>query len=226
MRYKNTQKGIFISRPNRFIANVETDGVVSVCHVKNTGRCREILTEGTTVILERSDKAERKTAFDLIAAYKNGMLINIDSQAPNKVFGEWAVKSGYFGRIDLIRPECKYKSSRFDYYIEAEGKRIFVEVKGVTLENDGVLSFPDAPTERGVKHVRELMDACENGYGAYIFFVVQMKECRCFTPNRRTHPEFADVLTEASSRGVKVCCVSCNVTEDSLDVDRFVEVVL
>ena len=226
MKYKNKINGIFIARPNRFIAEVEVDGEKKVCHVKNTGRCRELLIEGVKVILEKTDNPTRKTEYDLIGVYKNNELINIDSQAPNKVFGEWVEKGIYFKNITLIKPECKYKNSRFDYYIEADGRKIFVEVKGVTLEKDGVVLFPDAPTERGVKHINELIDAKENGFDAYIFFVVQMKKCKYFTPNIQTDPKFAEALKLAKNKGVNICCVNCNVCEEGFDIDGFVDVVL
>lgn len=226
MKYGTVKKGIFISRPNRFIAKVDVDGVEETVHVKNTGRCRELLVSGAEVILERASAPERKTGYDLVAVYKGERLINMDSQAPNKVFGEWAAKSGFFGNITLLKPECTYKSSRFDYYIEADGRRIFVEVKGVTLENDGVLMFPDAPTLRGVKHLNELADAKQNGYQAYVFFVAQMTDCKYFTPNAETHPLFAETLKRAAESGVGVVCLSCNVTLDGLEIDGFVDVVL
>lgn len=222
MRYQNIEKGIFLSRPNRFIAEVMVNGELKICHVKNTGRCKELLINGVTVILERSQNPSRKTEYDLIAVFKNGELINIDSVAPNKVFGEWAKKSCYFGELSLIRPECKYKNSRFDFYLESEIRRIFVEVKGVTLEKDGIVLFPDAPTERGIKHLNELADAVLNGYEAYVFFVAQMKNCGCFMPNESTHPEFAFALRNAERSGVKVRCVNCNVTEDGLEIDDFI----
>lgn len=224
MKYNNTVRGRFISRPNRFIAHCEVAGEEKVCHVKNTGRCKELLVKGATVILEKSDKPERKTEYDLIAVYKGDTLINMDSQAPNKVFGEWAAESGFFGEPELIRPEYTWGASRFDFYIESAGRRIFVEVKGVTLERDGVLMFPDAPTERGVKHVNELARAVKEGYEAYIFFISQMRECKYFIPNRETHPEFAYALKKASECGVKVCCVNCMVTEDTLCIDSFIKV--
>ncbi|MBR4950734.1 MAG: DNA/RNA nuclease SfsA [Clostridia bacterium] len=224
MRYENITQGIFLERPNRFIAYVDIDGVKTVCHVKNTGRCKELLVAGARVILEKSNNPLRKTAYDLIAVYKGDMLINIDSVAPNKVFGEWAEKSGFFGDISYIKPECVYKNSRFDYYIEAQGKRIFVEVKGVTLENDGVLSFPDAPTERGIKHLNELAEAVKDGYGAYVFFVVQMEECKYFTPNVQRHKEFAVALRNAANNGVEVRCLTCKVLPDQMDIFDFAEV--
>ncbi len=226
MKYGNIAEGIFIERPNRFIAHVEINGEIAVCHVKNTGRCKEILVKGARVILEISPNPNRKTKYDLIAVYKGEELINIDSVAPNRLFGEWAVESGYFGNAELIKPEKTYKSSRFDYYIESGCRRIFVEVKGVTLENDGVLSFPDAPTERGVKHINELIDAKNNGFEAYIFFVVQMKHCKYFTPNVQRHPQFAVALKNAYDMGVQIKCVNCHVFEDEISVDDFVEVKL
>lgn len=226
MKYNNTKEAIFVSRPNRFIAEVEIDGEIKICHVKNTGRCRELLINGVRVVVEKSDSATRKTEYDLIAVYKGDMLINIDSQAPNKVFGEWVVNSGYFKNISFIRPEYTYKNSRFDFYIEADGRKIFVEVKGVTLEENGVVMFPDAPTERGVKHIKELIDARDNGYDTYIFFIVQMKKCKYFIPNEKTHPEFAKALRNAVGHGVKVCAVNCDVKEDELIIDRFIDVIV
>ena len=224
MKYKNVFKGTFISRPNRFVAYVEICGKTEICHVKNTGRCKEILTHGATVYVEKSDNPERKTKYDVIAVYKGEELINIDSQAPNKVFGEWVNKSDFFDNVTFVKPECKYKNSRFDYYLEADGKKIFVEVKGVTLEVDGIVKFPDAPTQRGVKHINELADCVKNGYDAYIFFVIQMKNCKYFTPNTDTHPEFADALKSAKNQGVKVVALNCNVLPDTLDIDSFVKV--
>lgn len=224
MKYENVKKGIFVDRPNRFIANVEIDGKVEVVHVKNTGRCRELLIPGATVFVQKFENTSRKTKFDLIAVCKGKELYNIDSQAPNKVFGEWILKSKYFGNIDKIKPECKYGDSRFDFYIEAENRRIFAEIKGVTLEEDGVLKFPDAPTERGVKHIKELCKCVEEGYEAYVCFVIQTEKAKYFTPNRRTHPEFADALLDAKERGVKILCVNCNVKEDFLEINDFIKV--
>lgn len=224
MTYDNVVGGKFISRPNRFIAKVYVNGNEEVCHVKNTGRCREILLPGADVFLQRSDKTDRKTKFDLISVYKGNELINIDSQAPNKVFGEWATQSGFFGKIDYIKPEYTYKNSRFDFYIEAENKKILVEVKGVTLEENGVVSFPDAPTERGIKHINELLSAKADGFEAYLFFIIQMEKCRHFTPNREKHPEFADALEHASKNGVEIRALNCKVSKQNLDASGFVEV--
>ena len=226
MKYENVKKGIFIDRPNRFIANVEIDGAVEVVHVKNTGRCKELLVEGVTVFVQEFENSNRKTKFDLIAVCKGDRLYNIDSQAPNKVFYEWVLKSGYLGNIEYIKSECKYGDSRFDFYIETKNRKIYAEVKGVTLEDDGVLMFPDAPTERGVKHIKELCKCVEEGFEAYVCFVVQTDKAKYFTPNKRTHPAFAEALLEARDKGVNILCVNCKVTEDSLEIDEFVDVKL
>ncbi|MBE7033210.1 MAG: DNA/RNA nuclease SfsA [Ruminococcaceae bacterium] len=224
MKYLNIKKGKFISRPNRFIAHIEIDGRKEICHVKNTGRCKELLLSGATVFVQESDKAERKTKYDLISVLKGDMLINMDSQAPNKVMEEWLPK--YFENITLIKPEAKYKNSRFDFYLEADGKKIFAEVKGVTLEENGVVMFPDAPTERGVKHLNELCECVKDGYEAYVFFVVQIEKADYFTPNRKTHPEFADALINAQKCGVNVYCINCIVKEDELTVKDFLKIIL
>ena len=221
MKYENVKNGIFISRPNRFIAEVEIDGEIKICHVKNTGRCKELLIPGVKVILEHSNNPTRRTEYDLIAVYKDKMLINVDSQAPNKVFGEWITRSGFFKNVTFVKPEYTYGKSRFDFYIEAKSKKILAEIKGVTLENDGILLFPDAPTERGVKHIRELIEAKANGFDSFIFFIIQMKNCKYFAPNRETHKEFADSLAEAYSKGVGVYALTCNVTEDSIEINDF-----
>lgn len=216
MRYGITVQGTFISRPNRFIAKVMVNGKEETVHVKNTGRCRELLTDNAQVILEHfSDSSKRKTKYDLIAVYKNGMLINMDSQSPNKAAAEFLPK--LFGEDAVIRPEKTWGASRFDFYIETvDGRRIFLEVKGCTLENSGVCSFPDAPTERGVKHLNELIACMEAGYEAYILFVIQMNRAEYFTPNRATHPEFANALKKAYDSGVKVLAYTCDVKEDSM----------
>lgn len=218
MIYENTVKGTFVSRPNRFIAYVDVDGQREICHVKNTGRCKELLTDGVAVVLQRSDAPTRKTKYDLIAVYKGEMLINMDSQAPNKAVGEWLAQGGCFENVTEIRPEQKFGNSRFDFYVEADGRKIFIEVKGVTLEQDGVVRFPDAPTERGVKHLRELVEATQEGFEAYVLFVVQMECCKYFEPNEATHPEFAAVLREAAERGVKVLAFTCTVTENAMGI--------
>lgn len=224
MKYERMLPGKFISRPNRFIANIEIDGKIEVCHVKNTGRCRELLVPGAKVFVQKADNPARKTQYDLISVYKDKMLVNMDSQAPNKVFKEWAESSGYFKNLSYIKPECKYNNSRFDFYLEADQRKIFVEVKGVTLENDGVVSFPDAPTERGIKHLKELEDAVKDGFDAYVCFIIQMENCKYFMPSYTNHPEFADALSHANKMGVNVIALSCNVTKTKLCAKDFVEV--
>ena len=223
MKYAKIKEGIFISRPNRFIAIVNIDGKEETCHVKNTGRCKELLIKGSKVFLEDcSHNPNRKTKYDLIAVYKGDCLVNMDSQAPNKVVQEWLPK--LFPDITLIRPETKYKNSRFDFYVETETEKIFMEVKGVTLEVDGEARFPDAPTERGVKHIQELIACRKDGYEAYIIFVVQMKGVTHFVPNVATHPEFAEALKNAKKQGVKILCYDCKVTPDELVLDKEVKV--
>ena len=226
MRYENIKEAIFISRPNRFVANCLVDGKEEVCHVKNTGRCRELLTENAVCYLEESSNPDRKTKYDLVGVIKNGELFNIDSQAPNKVVGEWLEAGGLFDDIKVMRPECKYKNSRFDFYAEFGDRKAFIEVKGVTLEEDGVLLFPDAPTQRGVKHINELISAMDEGFDAYIIFVVQTENARYFTPNSATHKEFADALKTAKKQGVKILCYTCKTTPDLLEIKDRVYVVL
>lgn len=226
MKYDNILPAKFVLRPNRFIAEIEIDGKREISHVKNTGRCKELLTGGESVFVQRSDNPARKTKYDLISVFKGNELINIDSQAPNKVFGEWVSGGNFFRNFSFIKPECKYKNSRFDYYIEADGRKIFAEIKGVTLEENGTVMFPDAPTERGVKHLRELCECVEDGYEAYVFFVIQMERCNFFTPNRKTHPEFADALIEAGKKGVNINALNCIVKPDELKINSFVEVKL
>ena len=219
MRYGKTVRGTFVSRPNRFIAKVLVEGKEETVHVKNTGRCREILVPGTQVVLEDSRNPSRKTRYDLIAAYKGGNLINIDSQSPNKAFGEFITESGIFGGTPAVHPEYSHGDSRFDFYIESEGRRIFVEVKGVTREFDGVCMFPDAPTERGLKHLRGLERCVEEGYEAYLALVVQMKGMHVFVPDYETHPEFGREMERAEEMGVGILVYDCVVTEDSMYVD-------
>lgn len=227
MQYKNIVTGTFKSRPNRFIAMVEIDGTLEKCHVKNTGRCRELLLPEAEVYLEKSDSTKRRTAYDLIGVKKGEFLINMDSQAPNKAVKEWLEQEVYFRHVTLLKPECKYGNSRIDFYLEtAEERRIFIEVKGVTLEEDGIARFPDAPTERGIKHIRELQQALEEGYETYILFVIQMKGILHFEPNDRTHPAFGDALREAAEHGVNILAYDCLVTEDSMRLDEKVEVQL
>jgi len=226
MIYSNIYTAKFLSRPNRFIAHIDLDGKKEIAHVKNTGRCRELLTENATVFVQKSDNPNRKTKYDLIGVLKGEKMINMDSQIPNKVFGQWAETSGFFGDLKLIKAEKTFGSSRFDLYSETEKDKIFVEVKGVTLENDGVVMFPDAPTERGVKHINELCTCLESGYKAYIFFIIQMDNVKYFTPNRQTHPAFADALKNAAEKGVGVYALDCKVTQNSIVADKFVEIKL
>lgn len=226
MKYENVEKGIFIKRPNRFIAYVEIDGKEEICHVKNTGRCRELLIPGTVVFVCRSNNPKRKTQYDLIAVMKGNRLINMDSQAPNQAVEEWIKKEGFFGDHVKVRRETVYGNSRFDFYIETEKRKIFMEVKGVTLEEDGVVRFPDAPTQRGVKHIHELCQCIKDGYEAYIMFVVQMEEVKYFEPNDRTHPEFGQALREAENAGVKILAYDCIVRKDLINLSKPVRVLL
>ncbi len=218
MKYENVVKGVFIERPNRFIAICEIDGKKEICHVKNTGRCKELLINGVTVCLEKSNNPNRKTKYDLIAVQKGDRLINMDSQVVNKVALEFVPK--LFNDIKKIKPEHKYGNSRFDIYIETETEKIFVEVKGVTLESDGVARFPDAPTERGVKHLNELQKAVTEGYRAYVLFVIQMSDVIFFEPNRETHPQFADTLKQAKEKGVIPLAYDCAVTIDTIEIRK------
>ena len=226
MKYKNIHKGKFKNRPNRFIAEVEIDGVINTVHVKNTGRCKELLTENATVILEKSDNPLRKTQYDLVAVYKGDRLINMDSQAPNIVFGEYLKKNELIKNVTKIKPEHKFNNSRFDFYVEAENRKIFAEVKGVTLEEDNIVMFPDAPTERGLRHIQELIEACKQGYEAYCVFIVQMNNVKYFTPNVKTQPEFAQALITAQNQGVNILAYDCIVTENSLEVNNQVKIIL
>ena len=226
MRYKNIVAGRFISRPNRFIAHVELNGRTEVVHVKNTGRCKELLVPDAVVYLEGNDDPGRKTAWDLVAVEKGSRLINMDAQAPNRVFGEWVQTGRFLPDVTLVRPETKYGDSRFDFYIEAAGKRHFVEVKGVTLEENGVVRFPDAPTQRGVKHLEELIRAREEGYESWVCFVVQMEDVTHFEPNDTTHPAFGEALRRAERAGVHILALECEVTQDSMNISGTVPVFL
>ena len=226
MKYRNIVPGIFRARPNRFIAHVEIDGQTQVCHVKNTGRCRELLTPGAAVWLEGRDDPRRRTAWDLVAVRKGSRLINMDAQAPNKVFAEWAEAGHFLPGVTLLRPETRYGASRFDFYLETGAARHFVEVKGVTLEEGGDVLFPDAPTDRGVKHLEELIRARAEGYECWVCFIIQMAGVRRFLPNDRTHPQFGDALRRAVGAGVRVLALDCAVTPDSLTVGGPVEVCL
>lgn len=226
MKYERIRQGIFKERPNRFIAIIEIDGEEQVCHVKNTGRCKELLIPGATVFVQEAENPDRKTKYDLISVYKGKRLVNMDSQILNHVFYEWVKAGNLFENVTLIRPETTYKNSRFDFYIEAGGKKIFVEVKGVTLEKDGAVFFPDAPTERGVKHIHELMACLQDGYDAYIFFVVQMKGVTHFSPHDETHKAFGDALRAADKAGVKILAADCQVTSNTIKIEDYVPIVL
>lgn len=269
MKYNQVVPGTFLQRPNRFIAHVLINGKEEICHVKNTGRCRELLIPGCTVYCAASDNPQRKTKYDLIAVEKiiesqtifanagtpsqkikqspetnSTLLVNMDSQAPNAAVKEW-LQSGAspFGNIDFLKPEYKYGNSRFDFYLECKtetkrtgtaptpaenettrSRKIFLEVKGVTLEDNGVVLFPDAPTERGVKHVRELIRCHEEGFETYVLFVVQMEHAQYFTPNRKTHPQFADALCDAQNAGVHLLAFTCKVTPDEMKIDKELKV--
>lgn len=228
MTYDNIVPGRFIARPNRFIAHVEVGGEEVVAHVKNTGRCKELLVPGAVVYLLDwgAEHAGRKTRYDLIAVEKGPLLINMDSQAPNKVFAEWVKAGGFVPGLTLLKPEAKWGNSRFDFYWEAGARRGFTEVKGVTLEENGRARFPDAPTLRGVKHLEELILARKEGYETAVCFVIQMEGMKRFSPNDATHPQFGDALRKADAAGVRVLAMECHVTPDTLEIARPVPVVL
>lgn len=226
MQYQTVKKAVFLRRPNRFIAQVELEGAEETVHVKNTGRCRELLVPGAAVYLAEGTNPNRKTRYDLIAVEKGDRLINMDAQAPNRVFGEWAAAGGFRPGLTLLRPETTWGNSRFDFYWESSenGRKGFVEVKGVTLEEDGAVYFPDAPTERGVKHVEELMACRAAGYEAALFLVVQMEGVAYWSPNDRTHPAFGEAVRRAAAAGVEILCRDCRVTPDSLTMGEPVEI--
>ena len=216
MQYQNIRRGVFLDRPNRFVAHVEIGGLRETVHVKNTGRCRELLIPGREVILSHSDSPSRKTAYDLIAVEKPGLgLVNIDSQAPNYVMKDWLLGLDF----DLIKPEFSYGSSRIDFYMERRGRRYLIEVKGCTLEIGGVGYFPDAPTERGLKHLHELARAQQEGFLASVAFVIPMGGVTKVLPNMETHPAFGIALSEAEAAGVQVLYLPCLVGEDRLEID-------
>lgn len=223
MQYGSMIEAVFLGRPNRFIARVLVDGEETVCHVKNTGRCKELLIPGCRVWLQREERTGRKTPYSLITVEKNGQPVNLDSQAPNQVAYEWIAQNW---KPDVLQREKTYRKSRFDLCFERDGRKCFMEVKGVTLEEDGVALFPDAPTERGVKHIRELISCRQDGYEAYLLFVIQMKGVHTFRPNDRTHPEFGQALRDARDAGVKILAYNCKVTENSLFIDKEIPVEL
>lgn len=226
MQYQTVKKAVFLRRPNRFIAQVAMEGAEETVHVKNTGRCRELLVPGAAVYLAEGKNPGRKTRYDLIAVEKGERLINMDAQAPNQVFGEWAAADGFRPDLTLMRPETTWGNSRFDFYWESSksGRKGFVEVKGVTLEEGGAVYFPDAPTERGVKHVEELMACRAAGYEAALFLVVQMEGVAFWSPNDRTHPAFGEAVRRAAAAGVEILCRDCRVTPDSLTMGEPVEI--
>ncbi|CEK29776.1 sugar fermentation stimulation protein [[Clostridium] sordellii] len=231
MIYENIVEAIFIERPNRFIAHCIVKGKEEVVHVKNTGKCRELLIPGCKVYLQEHDNPKRKTKFSLISVIKGNRLINMDSQAPNKVAYEALINNqinlpGLKGDIKYIKPEKTYGDSRFDIYIETDTEKAFLEVKGVTLEEDGIVLFPDAKTERGVKHINELIKATDDGYLSYILFVIQMDNVKYFTPNIKMHKEFGQALKNAYSKGVNILAYDCDVTLNSLDIKNKVDIVL
>lgn len=221
MQYEKTVVGRFLERPNRFIAIVEAEGAAQVCHVKNTGRCRELLVPGARVVLAHAKNPARKTAYDLVAVYKGARLINMDSQAPNLAAGEYLRRQFPGG---TVRPEVTVGKSRLDFSVETEEGTVYVEVKGVTLERDGAVLFPDAPTDRGAKHLRELARLAAEGYDARVLFVIQMADVRYFAPNRETDPAFADALLAAAKAGVTVEAVDCVVTENEMIIGGAVPV--
>lgn len=226
--YHNIKEGRFLNRPNRFIAQVEIEGQEESCHVKNTGRCRELLIPGQSKVFveDHGIDTNRKTRYSLVQVMKGNTLINMDSQAPNKAGYQWVEQGHLYKNVTFLRAEKKFGDSRFDLYVEGDGKKAFIEIKGVTLEKDGIAMFPDAPTERGVKHIRELCHCIEEGYEAYILFVIQMKGITEFRPNIVTQPEFGDALVEAERKGVHILAYDCKVEIGSMEIDRPVKVCL
>ena len=222
MQYSNMVPGIFLARPNRFIAHIEIDGKPEICHVKNTGRCRELLPVGAKVWCLDADSPTRKTRYDLIAVQKGSRIINMDSQAPNAATREWLAAGG-LGKIENLKPESRFGDSRFDFSFTKDGVPCFLEVKGVTLENDGICAFPDAPTERGAKHLKELTRLRKEGYGAYVLFVIQMSDVAYLHPNDATDPAFGAALREAAKAGVQILAMDCAVTCDTMTIQNPVE---
>lgn len=225
MKYNNIVKGLFKKRPDRFTALVEIDGEIEICHVRNTGRCKELLINNAVVYLEKAENnSKRKTKYSIIAVEKGDILINMDSQAPNKVIKEWIESGGLCNNITFLKSETVYKKSRFDFYFETNTDKAFVEVKGVTLEENGIVRFPDAPSERAVKHIKELSEALEEGYKCYIIFVIQMNNVKWFEPNYKTHNEFGQVLNFAIKKGVTAKAYSCIVKKDSIVIGKDVNI--
>ena len=226
MQYQNVKFGIFESRPNRFIANIQQDGESIVCHVKNTGRCGELLIPGAKVAVEESANPKRKTRYDLVSVEKAGRWVNIDSQIPNLIVEQWIASSGFFSEKCQICREKKYGKSRFDLYVQDGERRAFVEVNGVTLEEDGVARFPDAPTLRGIKHLEELIQCLSDGYEAYLIFLIQLKGVHYLEPNWKTHRGFGETLLRAKRAGVKILAYDCQVEPDKIFIDQPVPVVM
>lgn len=226
MKYDNIYEGRFISRPNRFIANIEINGTIEVCHVKNTGRCRELLLPGTTVYVQYADLATRKTKWDLIAVKKRESIVNIDSAAPNKAVAEWLRMGGLGFHPGFLKAEYSYGDSRFDFYLEHQNEKWLIEVKGVTLEEDGVAMFPDAPTERGIKHLNGLATHAKVGFHTAAIFVIQMDQVHSFRANEKLHPEFAIALKNAHLAGVNILAYDCLVTPDQMLIHNPVPVVI
>ena len=225
MRYEHMVPGRFLARPNRFIAQVELDGRVETVHVKNTGRCRELLPPGARVWCQHFESTKRKTAYDLIAVQKGKRLINMDSQAPNKAALEW-LRAGGLGKLEDLRPEVTVAGSRFDFAFTKDGRPCYLEVKGCTLETDGVCAFPDAPTERGTKHLRHLTQLAREGHGAWVLFVIQMEDVKYLHPNDNTDPAFGQALRAAKEAGVQILAMDCAVTPETMVIRREVPVVL
>ena len=227
MKYKNTTVATFLSRPNRFIGIVDIEGKEHTVHIKNTGRCKELLKPNNLVILEKSQNTLRKTQYDLVSVYKsNDILINMDSQLPNQLVYDFLPRSGLFTDGANVRREVTYGSSRFDIYVEDGERKAFIEVKGVTLEQDGKCYFPDAPTERGIKHLNELINSISDGYEAYVIFVIQFKNAKSLSPNDKTHPAFGNALREAYKRGVKLLAYDCIVEEDFVEINNKINIIL
>ena len=231
MRYPNIKEAVFASRPNRFVAKVMIDGEIHTVHVKNTGRCKELLWDGRTVYLTRTNNVHRKTEYDLVSVLKDReglppLIINIDSTAPNDAVAEWLEGSGLFSENCRIKREHTVGRSRFDFYVEDGDRRALIEVKGVTLESEGIVMFPDAPTERGVKHLRELSELVAKGYEAYVIFVIALNDAKYFTPNYKTHREFGESLRYAIGKGVKALAYKCLVKSDSIEIADGVEIKL
>ena len=226
MTYNNIHSGIFLRRSNRFVAEVEINGKVELCHVKNTGRCAELLLHGTNVCINKSGNLNRATAYDLVVVYKGGRLVNIDSTAPNKAFLRHLQEKNFVPEATLIKPEAKHGGSRFDFYVEAGERKILIEVKGVTLENDGIALFPDAPTQRGVRHVEHLARVVLDGYEAYVVFIIQMAQIQHFEPNYAMHKEFGAALEKAYNAGVKIHAFDCEVTPNAMKISSSVPVIL